>query len=428
MTVAIVGLGIAGMRAAMLLEAAGHDVLLFEARDRLGGRMQTIDFGDGTKFESGGEWIDSDHERVFTLLHELGIDSESSHGERLYVVHGESCLESQLWNGALEDQLRFEASAGELARELRQPAWANVEVPQLDIATLSQFIDQNAHTPEGRWLLTATALSDEGDDPDQISLLGWLVFYQKYMQRQGGEMSSARIAGGAAALFEKMSANLRTETRFEHELVRVTQNSDNVVLEFSNGSTALADHAILTVPPRPLERVVFEPALSAAVRCAIEGCLMAPILKICLAFDRAWWTDKGWNGGMQCDLPIQQTWDATRGETPVLACYVCGRAARSLGLEPDAVERALADLTQIHPEAKEHFLRGWVYDWSRDPYCEGGFSCVAPGYVLKHMGHIARAEGRVHFAGEHTSAWTGFIEGALESAERAVQEVQGADQ
>jgi monoamine oxidase len=126
---------------------------------------------------------------------------------------------------------------------------------------------------------------------------------------------------------------------------------------------------------------------------------------------------------MQCDWAIQQTWDGGQGDAPILTCYVCGRAAHSFVTHEDPVGKALDDLAMLYPEARDQFVDGWIHDWIRDPYAGGGFSNVAPRYVLEHMAHMPAAAGRIHFAGEHTSLWTGFIEGALESAERVAREI-----
>ena len=154
---------------------------------------------------------------------------------------------------------------------------------------------------------------------------------------------------------------------------------------------------------------------------------MSRAVKISWVFERAWWHDEGWGGSMLCDGPLQQTWDGGLGDAPVLTAYVCGDQAAEWSRLGDPVKAGLYELTQIFPQASEHFNRGWWHDWVTDRYALGAFSNLAPGYVLEHMEHIAPPEKRIHFAGEHTATWIGFIEGALESAERAVGEVDLAE-
>ena len=129
---------------------------------------------------------------------------------------------------------------------------------------------------------------------------------------------------------------------------------------------------------------------------------------------------------MKCDGPIQQTWDASFGEAHLLTAYVCGQSAMEWAGLGDPVRAGVFELATLVPEAASTYKRGWFTNWQSDPFSRGAFSHLAPGYVLEHMEFIGKPEGRIHFAGEHTASWIGFIEGALESAERVVPEVLDA--
>ncbi|HVT13255.1 MAG TPA: NAD(P)/FAD-dependent oxidoreductase [Fimbriimonadaceae bacterium] len=423
MKVGVVGLGISGLRAAMLLEKYGATVELFEARGRPGGRLHTIDEGGGAVYEAGGEWIDADHARCLGLLEEFNLEPMSRGSWPGKVVyHGKHRTEADLWSDALEDDLRVEAAARELCRNLTQPPWRNQEAKHLDGQTLSGFIRELATSERGHWWVTAKYRSDEGDDLDQVGLLGWLAGYLNYLDRDGDVMSAYRVPGGWRHLCERMLSRLHAEAHFGRVLQRVRQDAGGVTLVFEDGQTHV-DQVVLTLPPPALERVVFEPALTCPKRCAIEACRMGRSVKICWEFEEGWWQDQGWGGSMMCDGPIQQIWDGSMSEAPILTAYICGSDAAKWAALGDPVRAGIYELSQILPEAAKTFKRGWYHDWVTDPYCQGSFSHLAPGYVLEHMEHIATPIDRIHFAGEHTSQWTGFIEGALESAERVVPEV-----
>src|SRR5437870_3960627 len=165
MKVGIVGLGIAGLRAAMLLEKYGAQVELFEARGRPGGRLHTIDEGGGAVYEAGGEWIDADHHRCLRLLEEFNLEPMPRGSWPGKVVYGgKHCTEAELWTDALEDELRVEAAARELCRSLTQPPWRNGEVKHLDDQPLSEFVRDLTTSDRGNWWVTAKYRSDEGDD------------------------------------------------------------------------------------------------------------------------------------------------------------------------------------------------------------------------------------------------------------------------
>ncbi len=404
----------------MLLERSGCQVSLFEARDRIGGRLETSSIGS----EAGGEWIDADHERCLSLLNELGLETLPENSfQRLYVHEGHRCTADNLWPDALEHEIRLEAAARELCRNLHRPAWDNWHAKDLDQMTLADFIEKLSTTARGRWYLRAVALSDEGDDPERIGLLGWLTAYQNYLDRTGDEMSAYRIAGGAEALVQRMCLKISASPQLHHTLQRIEQDGSTVLLHFTEGKPQRFDAAVLTLPPRNLEQIVYVPALAAEKRCAIEACLMSRTIKLSFEFESKWWLECGWGGSMQCDLPIQQVWDGSRGEKPILSAYVCGLTCELWTAHPDPVSWGIEQLTSLFPAAAEQFVRGQLHDWNADPYSNGGFSNTPPGYVLNHMRHIATPEGKIHFAGEHASPWLGFIEGALESAERIAQEL-----
>jgi monoamine oxidase len=424
--VGVVGMGAAGLRTAMLLERAGVDVHLFEARGRPGGRLHTIDEGNGVLYEAGGEWIDADHFRVISLLQEFELEPEARANWPGRVVHkGKQTTEDEIWSDALEDDLRVEAAARELCRSLSLPPWKNIDSKDLDGRTVASFLEEQTRSERGLWWTTAKYRSDEGDDLDKIGLLGWLSGFIHYLDRDGDVMSAYRIPGGARGLCEKILSRLHAPANFGAILLRVRQDANGVTLVFENGE-ARFDRVVLTLPPPALERVVFEPAATVGKRCAVEACRMSRAVKICWEFSRPWWREEGWGGRMLSDSKVQQTWDGSLGEAPVLSSYICGDVAEEWMSLGDPVRAGIYELGKLCPEAQSTFVRGWTHDWIHDPYARGAFSHLGPGYVLDHMASIATPEGCVHFAGEHTGMWVGFVEGALESAERVTQELLDA--
>jgi monoamine oxidase len=423
MKVAVVGMGAAGIQAALLLEQAGIETRLFEARDRVGGRLYTVEGPDGLLYDAGGEWIDADHTRILEMARSIGVEPEPTpRWPGIVCYRGEMCNEHSLWSDALEDELRLEAAAEELARNMNPVPWDNEHLASFDDVTLAQFIDEQAQSERGKWWLRRRFGSDEGDDVERIGLLGWLAGYRMYLNREPDSMSAYRLSGGMGRLFERVAQTLKTPIHFEMALRRVINDGNRVILQFDDGE-ATVDHAILCLPPPALERICFDPALPPTKRCAIEACEMSRTIKISLQFKTKWWERRKWSGSLICDLPIQQTWDGTKGEVPVLNCYIGGRDADHFLTQTHPVPAALHQLAEIFPEAKDEFVNGILYDWVRDTFAMGSFSHLAPGYVLQHMKFIAEPLGRIHFAGEHTASWVGFIEGALESGERAVGEI-----
>jgi monoamine oxidase len=407
----------------MLLEGSGVEVEVFEGRNRIGGRIQTVDEGGGAVYEAGGEWIDGDQHRVLDLLNGFGIEPSvrpSWPGKVIY--QGKETTEDLLWSDAMEDDLRIEAAARELCRSLSSPPWRNRDLDDLDQQTLKEFLLRHTQSERGLWWVTARYRSDEGDDPDRVGLLGWLSGYMNYVDREADVMSAYHFPVGGSRVCERIAEGLRGPIHFGKVLQRLRRDGGSVVLQFQDGE-ARFDEVVLTLPPRCLERVVFEPALSVTKRCAIEACQMGRILKVSWQFERAWWQEEGWGGSLMTDGPLQQTWDGGHGDAPILTAYICGNQSEQWARLGDPVRAGVYELGLVSKEAPASFVRGWVHNWQTDPFSLGGFSHLGPGFVLNHMEHISAPEANIRFAGEHTALWSGFIEGALESAERVVKEM-----
>ena len=91
--------------------------------------------------------------------------------------------------------------------------------------------------------------------------------------------------------------------------------------------------------------------------------------------------------------------------------------------DADRTELALASVERFFPDFRADFSESQTLDWGADRWSRGATARFAPGQLDRLLPELARAEGRLHFAGDHTSVWAGLMEGALESGERAAREV-----
>lgn len=425
MRIGIVGAGPAGLRAAQLLEQKGALVQVFEARDRVGGRLHTISLPEGGFYEAGGEWIDKDHRRVLEVMSEHGLEPEVSRAWPGQVVwRGDVRQEDQLWPDAEQDAEAVHEEAVRLCSQIKSPPWESRDLEHLDRQTLADFLDHHCISEGGRWWTEAMFRSDEGEDTSEIGLLGWLVGYQHYLEREAGDMSLYRIPGGAGALCEKMAEGLRAPIHLGHVLRSVSPTETHVELWFE-GEMAFCDKVILALPPKVLQGIDFGDSLPVEKEAAWHLLGSSRTIKVALRFDRDWWSGDGRTGRLMTDLPCQQIWSSGREGAHVLCAYIGGNAAIDVLASRDPVGRVLRSLAEVWPEASASFVEGWVHDWVGDPFAQGAFSHFSPGGVMTALPRLVEPVGRVHFAGESTARWMGFIEGAFESAERVVEEVLG---
>ena len=376
MRIAVVGAGIAGLRTAQLLERIGVQVTVFEGRGRIGGRLWTTTVGE-QRFEAGGEWLDAEHARVFALLGEMGLSAVASDTRpRRYFF---------------------------CDRFVERPG---VEARDNGGESLKDVLDRSAQTFVERAYLEAVALSDEGTDSDRVDADEWRRFAANYSGRSecNEGMSAYRFPVSACEVCERMAGVVHGDVRLNAGLAGVSDGT----LRFANGRREEFDEVVLTLPPTCLDGLDFDGPR------VWEGMAMTPTCKVALLFDRSFWEDSGWSGAMMSDLAVQQVWACGRA----LVCYVNGRGAETLAREGDPVSYALESLAQAVPEARSRFVAGRLVDWRADPMAGGGFPYVPVGVRRSPL----PSKGPVRFAGDWTANWMGFVEGALESAERVVEE------
>ncbi|MBV8199614.1 MAG: FAD-dependent oxidoreductase, partial [Acidobacteria bacterium] len=214
-------------------------------------------------------------------------------------------------------------------------------------------------------------------------------------------------------------------------------DTDKVRAVFSQGGAEQvieADRLISTVPCPTLRRIAFNPDLSAAKRQVVEQLEYTPVTRIYLQTRRRFWEDEGSAGGAFTDLPIQLVTEqplvapADRGPRGILECHLKGAAASHAAGMDEAARLAFAieHLERVHPGIGGFVEGGTSVTWGTDPWAGGGYAWWKPRQLTQWLPELTRPEGRVHFAGEHTS-WLGrTMEGALESGNRAALEVHAA--
>jgi monoamine oxidase len=174
-------------------------------------------------------------------------------------------------------------------------------------------------------------------------------------------------------------------------------------------------------------RLFDEARLSEAKQRAIREQHYSRTVKIFLQSRSRFWLRDGWNGFVTTDLPIERL-TPDPGADPeargALTAYPIGDYTAKLEAlsEAERIASARDQALQIFPELANTFEGGIAHCWGLDPWERGSFALHTPGQI-GFIDTLGRPEGRIHFAGEHTSAWTGWMQGALESARRVVREI-----
>ena len=190
----------------------------------------------------------------------------------------------------------------------------------------------------------------------------------------------------------------------------------------------MADRVICAIPFSTLRRVDVQPAFSAAKQRAINELPYTSIARMFLQSRTKFWTAAGLPGMTNTDLPVMWVWEPTYsqpGPRGIMEAHMAGPQARKVTAmrESERLEFALDNLEKIYPGMRKNYEGGVSKCWDEDEWSRGDYAWFKPGQFTSLVPHIARPEGRVHFAGEHASAWPGWMQGALDSGLRAAREV-----
>ena len=437
--VAIVGGGLAGLTCAYRLAQRGIASALYDARERVGGRCFTArGFSDGQVAEHGGEFIDSAHLEIRALARELGVGLEDRYAAEAGGVEYDWVAGRRRRAGLLDHALGPVISrlVGEAAR-VGDYSWrgANRRARELDEMTAQEWLDGNVDggigAPSAR-LMAASLTSEFGLDADRLSALSLVDLYagataesdERYHVRGGNDQLAALLARGHARV--ELGA----------PLIGLRRLARGYELRFHGLSARRAEVVVLALPFTALRRVDLSGAgLSARKLRCIAELGMGTNAKLLVQLRVRPEALGGWSGESVQDEPELVVWESTRaqrGAGSVLTLYTGGRAGASYRVSvpharaPSAVvERAFGQLDRVVPGARQAwnghaFLDSWVDDrWAR-----GSYAAFLPGQLTRYWGFVGRSDGDVHFAGEHTSTRSqGFLNGAVESGERAAREV-----
>lgn len=444
--VLVAGAGFAGLAAARALVRAGKSVVVLEARDRVGGRTLSESHG-GQLVDLGGQWMGDKHARLRTLADELGVASfpQFATGKKI-LERGDGKLRTfkgfmpPLGLFALIDLSRAISKLEKLAREV--PLDAPMQAPDaaaLDAQTFAAYLDDRVRTKRARAMLGMATEMIFAAQPHELSLLYVLHYahagdgFQRLCEIERGAQER-RFTTGAQSIAGRLAAQL-PDLRLEHAVLAVAQSAHDVTVHTTRG-TLRAKRAILALPPALLATIDLG-ELSAA-RVALHTRMpMGSVIKCIAVYERAFWREAGYSGeAFSTTGLVRATFDdcSADGTHAALVAFVVGDRARELTKLPQEERRrlVLAELGRLHGPSAHRAIAYTDKDWLADPHAGGCYAGIMPPQLLTEAGTALRApHGRVHFAGTETATrHVGYLEGALESAERVVAEVMvaaGAD-
>ena len=446
--IVIIGAGLAGLSAAYELTQAGHDVTVLEAQQRPGGRVRTLrdSLPDGLYVDAGATRIPNHHHFTLKYAEFFGLTLDSFQPPDLstiYYVRNQrikvSPGENVEWPYELTPEERSLGLNGIRQKyvwsmlneigDVTDPNWPSPEIlKKYDQMNRSDFWRSRGASED------AVALLSLGGTDDKIESRAALLMLRNQALNQK-RTTYYKIRGGTDLLPRAFAERLSEKIQYGAPVVQIEQNSKDVKAIFLRGGThhtIAGDFLICAVPFSVQKNIEVVPPFSIEKQRAIEQLPYLSESKIFLQTKERFWLNQGESGFAVTDLPINQVWDMThnqpskRGILQASPLSLHSRRVTELS-EAERITFTLDQIEMLFPGIRNHFEAGLSKCWDQDEWARGASAYYKPGQFSTLLPHVSRPEGRIHFAGEHTSVWIdGWMQGALESGNRVANEVNSA--
>lgn len=464
--IAIVGAGIAGLNAALTLQDAGLPCSIYEASNRVGGRIHsdTTSWADTMVSELCGEFIDGSHKTLRQLIKRFGLTTVDLKGEgsdrsqnvlylfNRYYLMDDLAPDFEKLQAVLQQQMQ-DAGFPTTHNSFTQEGYRLDHLSVYD--WIEQYVEGGHNTPLG-YMLNSGCTGFYGLETSEQSSLNLLYMFGTQNPTTSSSTAtpvqgSSKVAGGNGQLPQAIARALPEDSiNLSHRLVAIERESDtSLVLTFATADGPLEVHcerAILTLPFSTLRHINYQRAgFDALKRAAIEQLGYGTISKLTLQFDTPYWYQEGpWphpsGSFIITDLDIQTLWDTSLGQhgsSGLLVDYTSGRRGAAYAPETpystaadskkvqQYAQNCLQQLERVLPGISAHYIGRAALSYpTGDPNLLGSYSCWRVGQYTQFAGYEQVRQGPIHFAGEHCSIdFQGFMEGGAKEGARAAQEI-----
>jgi monoamine oxidase len=442
--VAIVGAGLAGLTAATLLDRAGCRTAVFEASNRIGGRVLTERAGgaEGSVVECGGEFIDTQHVDMLALVRYLGLPmldleapTEGAPLQGAYFFGGQRYTESEFERAfaRLAPQIQADVNRCSSRASRRRHTPVDLQFDRMSVREYLQGLDTESWVRQALEMAYVTVYGLEADEQSSLNLLsligadtrrGVAVFGdsdERYKVRNGSEQVTAGLAQRLAGKVHLGHRLVDLRRRGSHHLLTLQRNAAGTV-------EVPADAVVLALPFTLLRQVELNGLFSPHKRRAITELGYGTNSKLMLGLRRRVWVEQGLEGGIYTDRGFQTTWECSRqrvADPAIFTFYLGGREGLAVGQgSPEEQARRYAAQADHAFPGFSASLTGLVRRivWAQEPFALGSYTCYRPGQWTAFGGEEATPEGGVYFAGEHcATASQGYMDGAVATGRAAAQ-------
>jgi monoamine oxidase len=443
--VIVIGAGLAGLTAALKLQAAGIDAQLIEAQARVGGRVHSMR-QLGSNKEAGGTYIGAGYTRL--------IGAADAHGVELVdvtpmleffreqdLVLGTEIIRQSEWPTHVANPFP------DKDRELMPWAYHRVLTARENpLESTAEWLDPRhaLHDISMRDWMRGLGLSDAvidmgyginvsfGDNAADVSTL--LMFLRAAFSVEQRAFAPKGVMGltakhGVQRIPEAMAQALDTPVHFEKIVTAISCEKETARVRCADGTVYEAPEVICTLPFSILKNIAIDPPLAGTQARAVQSLPYQAMTQVYLAHKSEFWREDGYSASMYTDGVIGMVAAARNGEDPdevtSFTAWAMGQNAHRLDALPekDAGRFVIAEIEAIRPAAKGKLEFLGLHSWGTDPFALGGWAYFRPGQITEFAAAMGAPHARIRFCGEHLSATARGMEGAMESAERVAAEI-----
>ena len=439
--VVVVGAGFAGLSAARDLVRLGHDVVVLEGRDRVGGRSSTTTIA-GTPVDLGGTFVGPTQDAVIALAKELGCESVRtySHGKNLIRWRGKvrayRSTIPKLSLIELFDVSRIQWRFDRVSRRVPvQEPWTSPIADILDSKTLEQWLRYVHAGASTRDLMAIVARVTWGCEPEDVSMLHAVRYVKaagglgRMLDVEGGAQQD-RFPDGTQQIALRMAEELGERVVLNAVVRSIERHVDGTLAVGSDRGDVAAKAVIVAVPPAHRAGITFDPALPPEYEKLTEHWPQGNLSKAYAAYDTPFWREDGCSGEALSDEgPVFITFDVSPSDSGpgILLGFTDARTFDPLPVEQRR-ERALEGFATLFGDAARHPIDYLDHCWGAEEFAPGGpTAAVPPGSWTMYGPWLHKPVDGIFWAGTETAdQWTGFLDGAVRSGKRAADEVHRA--
>ncbi|XP_037368398.1 amine oxidase [flavin-containing] A [Talpa occidentalis] len=448
--VVVIGGGISGLSAAKLLAEHGTNVLVLEARDRVGGRTYTVRNEHVDYVDVGGAYVGPTQNKILRLSKELGLETYKVNvNERLVqYVKGKTYpfrgAFPPVWNPiAYLDYNNLWRTMDNMGKEIPADApWDAPHAEEWDKMTMKDLIEKICWTKTARQFASLFVNINVTSEPHEVSAL-WFLWYVKqcggttriFSITNGGQ--ERKFVGGSGQVSERIMALLGDRVKLSCPVTGVDQSGENIIIiETLNHEVYECKYVISAIPPTLTTKIHFTPMLPSERNQLIQRLPMGAVIKCMMYYKEAFWKKKDYCGCMLIEdeeAPISITLDDTKpdGSLPAIMGFILARKAVRLSkLHKEIRKRKICELYAKVLGSQEalHPVHYEEKNWCEEQYSGGCYTAYFPPGIMTQYGRVIRQPvGRIFFAGTETAThWSGYMDGAVEAGERAAREVLNA--